>query len=63
MPVVKIDTWPMEREKKGILIKKITDVFAEMGIPAEAVTVVINEAPLENWGSGGQQHSERFARR
>jgi 4-oxalocrotonate tautomerase family enzyme len=60
MPVVNIETWPMEPERKPELIRKITDVFVSMGMPAQAVTVVIHELALENWGTGGEQHSEKF---
>ncbi|MCX6711010.1 MAG: tautomerase family protein [Candidatus Woesearchaeota archaeon] len=60
MPIVNIETWPIEKEKKPVLIKKITEVFTEMGIPAQAVTVLIHETALENWGSGGEQHSVKF---
>ena len=60
MPIVTIETWPVKKEAKPGLIKKITDVFTDMGIPAQAVTVVIHETELENWGSGGEQHSVKF---
>lgn len=60
MPVVTISTWTMDSERKAKFIQKITDVFVEMGVPAEAVTVMINDLPKENWGSGGEQHSVRF---
>lgn len=60
MPIVKIETWPLEKEKKPILIKKITEVFTEMGIPAQAVTILIHESSLDNWGSAGEQHSVKF---
>ncbi|MFH0832848.1 MAG: tautomerase family protein [Candidatus Aenigmatarchaeota archaeon] len=60
MPIVTIETWPLEKESKSEIIKKITNVFTDMGMPAQAVTVVINEIPLENWGSGGEQHSVKF---
>ncbi|MBU0536044.1 MAG: tautomerase family protein [Nanoarchaeota archaeon] len=30
------------------------------GIPAEEVTILIKETPLENWASEGQQHSVKF---
>jgi len=60
MPIVTIETWPIEKERKPILIKKITDVFTELGIPAQAVTVVIRETEMENWGSAGEQHSVKF---
>lgn len=60
MPVVTIETWPMDKDKKPEVIKKITDVFTGMGIPAQAVTVIIHETELDNWGTAGQQHSVKF---
>jgi len=60
MPIVNIETWPLEKESKPVIIKKITEVFTEMGIPAQAVTVIIHETELENWGSAGEQHSVKF---
>lgn len=60
MPVVTIETWPMDEERKPIVIKGITDVFAGLGVPPEAVTVVIHETGLSNWGSAGEQHSVKF---
>ena len=60
MPIINIDTWPMNKEWKPKIIKKITEVFTELGIPAEAVTVLIHETELENWGTAGEQHSVKF---
>ena len=60
MPIVNIETWPIEEEKKPELMKKITQVFVDMGIPAQAVTVVLHEIKLENWGTAGEQHSVKF---
>ena len=60
MPIVNIETWPLDKERKPVIIKKITEVFTEMGIPAQAVTVVIHETELDNWGSAGEQHSVKF---
>ena len=60
MPIINIETWPLKKENKPIIIKKITEVFTEIGIPAQAVTVVIHETELENWGSAGEQHSVKF---
>jgi 4-oxalocrotonate tautomerase len=57
MPVVTIETWPIPPERKPVLIKDITKVFTELGIPAQAVTILIHETPMENWGSAGEQHS------
>ncbi|MDP7078779.1 MAG: tautomerase family protein [Candidatus Undinarchaeales archaeon] len=61
MPIVTIETWPMEKEMKTDVIRNITEVFVGLGIPAQAVTVVIHENEMENWGSEGIQHSVKFA--
>ena len=60
MPIVTIETWPMQNEMKAELIKKITQVFTDMKIPAQAVTVVIHETGLDCWGTGGEQHCVKF---
>jgi 4-oxalocrotonate tautomerase len=62
MPVVKIDMWSGRTgEQKETIIKKVTDVIVEScECPKEAVTVVIEEIPKENLGSGGEQHSKKF---
>lgn len=57
MPIVTIDTWPMPLERKSELIKKITKIFTEWKIPAQAVTILIRETQLDNWGTAGKQHS------
>ncbi len=46
--------------KKTFHNKKITEVFTEMGIPSQAVTIIIHETELDNWGSAGEQHSVKF---
>lgn len=35
-------------------MKGITEVFVKQNVPAEAVTVIINDIPKENWGIGGE---------
>ena len=60
MPIVTIETWPMPQERKAELMNKITKVFTEWGIPAQAVTILIHETQLDNWGTAGEQHSKTF---
>ena len=60
MPIVTVESWPLDKESKPVIIRKITEVFTGLGIPAQAVTVVIHETGLDNWGSAGEQHSVRF---
>jgi 4-oxalocrotonate tautomerase len=57
MPTVIIETWPIQPERKPELVKKITKVFTDIGIPAQAVTIIIHETPLDNWCTAGEQHS------
>jgi 4-oxalocrotonate tautomerase len=45
---------------KKRVIAGITNVFVEMGVPREAVEVILHEVPKENWGVGGEQASERL---
>ena len=64
MPVVEVSVWSgISDEAKKKLVEGITDVMAELGIPREAITIIIHEEPKSNWASGGQLHSERFANR
>ena len=64
MPVVEVSVWSgISDEAKKKLVEGITDVMAELGIPREAITIIIHEEPKSNWASGGQLHSKRFANR
>ena len=61
MPIVHVYMWSgVSKEAKAKIIKGITKVFEELGIPPHAVEVVIHEIPKENWGVGGEQASEKF---
>ena len=64
MPVVQVSVWEgMSAENKKKTVEGITKVFEDMGIPKDAVTVVIYEAPKTNWATGGRLHSEIHANR
>jgi 4-oxalocrotonate tautomerase len=61
MPTVHAYVWKgFSNKAKKKVIKGITKVFTEMGIPTEAVEVLIHEVPKENWGIGGEQASEKL---
>jgi len=61
MPIVHVYMWSgVSRETKEKIIKGITKVFEELGIPGYAVEVVIHEVSKENWGIGGELASEKF---
>lgn len=62
MPIVRIDLWKgREKETKRKLIKSVTSAVVDtIGCPPEAVHIIINEQPKENWGIGGEAASVKF---
>jgi 4-oxalocrotonate tautomerase len=61
MPIVQVSVWEgLAPENKKKIIEGITNVFEDIGVPKEAVQIVIYEAPMINWATGGQLHSERY---
>jgi 4-oxalocrotonate tautomerase len=61
MPSVQVCIWPgRSAEFKRNIIKGITQVFVDNGVPAQAVEVIIHEVPKDNWGMGGVPASEKF---
>ena len=62
MPIVQISVWEgMSLENKKKTVEGITKVFEDLGVPKEAVEIVIYEAAKSNWATGGQLHSEKLA--
>jgi len=59
MPLVQVYLWKGFKEE-GIkkIIKEITDVFVNMGIPQQAVEVLIQEIPKSHWGIEGKPATE-----
>ncbi|MEM2104615.1 MAG: 2-hydroxymuconate tautomerase family protein [Candidatus Bathyarchaeia archaeon] len=61
MPVVHVYVWTgFSSEAKKKVIAGITKVFVELGVPPEAVEIIIHEVSKENWGVGGEQASEKL---
>jgi 4-oxalocrotonate tautomerase len=64
LPVVQVSVWVgMSEENKKKVVEGMTKVLEELGIPREAITVILYEVPKSNWASGGKLHSEKFANR
>jgi 4-oxalocrotonate tautomerase len=64
LPVVQVNVWAgMTEENKKKVVEGVTKVFEGIGIPRDAVTVIIYETPKANWATGGQIHSEKFKER
>ena len=59
MPIVEVTVWEgMSVENKKKTVEGITKIFEDMGIPKDAVTIVIHEEPKTNWATDGRLHSE-----
>jgi 4-oxalocrotonate tautomerase len=64
LPVVQVSVWAgMSKEDKKKVVEGMTRILEELGIPRDAVTVIIYEAPKTNWATGGKLHSEKYANR
>ena len=62
VPVIQVNVWSsISLENKKKIVEGVTKVLEDIGVPKEAVTVIICEEPKENWVSGGKLHSERFS--
>ena len=61
MPIIHVNVWEgFGQEKAKITIQKITKVFADLGIPSQAVEVIVHEIKKSHWGIGGEPASEKF---
>ncbi len=59
MPVVTVEMWEGRTiEQKKQLVEGITSVMTEMGIPPNAVNIIIKDIPKHNWAIGGKLASE-----
>jgi len=59
MPIVRVDFW--EGVGKGQvkkMIRGITNVMVDLGVPEHAVEVIVYEIPKTHWGVGGKPASE-----
>ena len=58
MPIVEVKMWKgLSEDAASEIISRITQVFVDIGIPAQAVEVVIQEVPKTHWGMGGKPFS------
>jgi len=59
MPVVIVEMWEGRTvEQKKQLTTDITSSFTKIGVPPEAVHIIIKDNPKHNWASGGKLASE-----
>jgi 4-oxalocrotonate tautomerase len=55
MTIVRVDFWEGVREEKvKTMMRGITNVMVDLGVPAHAVEVIFYEIPKTHWGVGGE---------
>ena len=61
MPIIDVKVWEgFGPERAKTAIQGITSVFEQMGIPRQAVEVVVHEVPKSHWGIGGETAEDKF---
>ena len=65
MPILRVSMWAgRSKEQKAELARALTDTMVKVAkVPEEAVTVMFEELPKENWASRGVLHTELFSGR
>ena len=59
MPVVNVDMWVGRTiEQKKQLAADITASFEKIGVPKEAVQIIISDIPKHNWAIAGKLAAE-----
>lgn len=59
MPLAQIYMWKgISEEAVKKIIAGVTNVFVELGIPKEAVEVLVHEIPKSHWGIRGLPATE-----
>ncbi len=60
MPVVTVEMWEGRTpDQKKQLARDLTEAFVKIGVPAEAVHIILKDNPKGNWAIGGKLASEK----
>ncbi len=59
MPIVIVEMWEGRTiDQKRTIVEGITTTFEQIGVPPQALQIVINDVPKHNWAIGGKLASE-----
>lgn len=59
MPFVVVNMWPgRDDEAKRRIVRGITKVLESEKIPRDAISVIFNEVPKNNWAEAGELCSD-----
>jgi len=60
MPVVIVQMWEGRTiEQKKTLVEGINAAFVKIGVPPEALQIILKDVPKHNWATGGKLASEK----
>ena len=60
MPIVTVEMWEgWTIAQKKQLVEGITDAFVKIGVPAQALHIILKDVPKHNWATGGKLASEQ----
>lgn len=60
MPIVIVNIWPgRDDNSKRRIADGITKVMEKENIPRDAVSIIMNEVPKNNWAEAGKLCSDR----
>jgi 4-oxalocrotonate tautomerase len=60
MPVVIVEMWDGRTiDQKKLLVEGITAAFQKIGVPPDALNIILRDVPKHNWGTGGKLASEK----
>ena len=62
MPILRVSLWQgRSKQQKSELAEALTETMVRVAdVPAQAVTIMFEELPKENWATGGKLHTELF---
>jgi 4-oxalocrotonate tautomerase len=60
MPVVIVEMWEGRTiDQKKQLVEGITSAFVKLGVPSDAVHIILNDVSKHDWGIGGKLVSDK----
>jgi 4-oxalocrotonate tautomerase len=61
MPIVHVHFWEgVGQQQVKTMIRGITNVMVDLGVPEQAAEVLVHEIPKTHWGVGGEPASEKL---
>ena len=61
MPIIRVDFWEgVSQDNVKKMIRGLTNVMVDIGVPEHAVEVIVYEIPKTHWGVCGEPASEKL---